>query len=169
MADLFDDIDVAAAPEAPGARGEQVLADVGAVEVPRSDHSVASGPSEFVVKCRGLPWQVQLEDVGSFFSGCDLIPGSLLFTFNSRGDCFALFATAEGHHKALAKDRQSMGSRYIEVERSDLAEYTRARDGKSVCAVARVLRPSRVVLQKRHSLTVWNAASSRPGGSPLSS
>ena len=135
MADLFDDIDtVASAPasiQQPPAT-EHAISSEENPEHAAEDHADSSAPppsSEFVVKCRGLPWQVLQEDAEVFFADCDLLPQSLLFTFNQRGEGFAMFSTLEGHRKALAKNRQSMGSRYIEIDISSMAEYHRAREG----------------------------------------
>lgn len=133
--DLFDDI--GAAQPAPEHLGGEQDANASAYEAndnvastdghaPEEEHAAAS----YVIKCRGLPWQVLYEDVESFFADCDLVAGSLLLTWNQRGDGFVLVSTDKGFRRALSKNRQSMGSRYIEVERSDMAEYSRVRDGE---------------------------------------
>ena len=145
MADLFDDID-AVVHDSAAISSLPVDSNPAAIDPVISYPDAAGlesapGASEFVIKCRGFPWQILEEDTNAFFAGCDISPGSFIYTWNQQGEGYALCQTAEGLRMALSKDRQlwrsalpaerqTSSSRHIDVERCDIAEYKRVRDGE---------------------------------------
>ncbi|XP_051896806.1 heterogeneous nuclear ribonucleoprotein H3-like isoform X2 [Pristis pectinata] len=75
----------------------------------------------FVVRIRGLPWSCTADEVLRFFSDCKILNGTagIHFTYlregRPSGEAFVQLETEEDVKCALAKDRESMGHRYIEV------------------------------------------------------
>ncbi|XP_069774174.1 heterogeneous nuclear ribonucleoprotein H3-like isoform X2 [Narcine bancroftii] len=75
----------------------------------------------YVVRIRGLPWSCTADEVLRFFSDCKILNGTagIHFTYlregRPSGEAFVQLETAEDVKCALAKDRESMGHRYIEV------------------------------------------------------
>ncbi|XP_045467613.1 heterogeneous nuclear ribonucleoprotein H2-like [Harmonia axyridis] len=82
----------------------------------------------YVVKLRGLPWSVTAEDVLKFFEDCDVMNGKngihLTTSREGRpsGEAYVEFETPEDLELALEKDRDHIGSRYIEVFKVGKAE-----------------------------------------------
>ncbi|CAH1992733.1 unnamed protein product [Acanthoscelides obtectus] len=76
---------------------------------------------EYIVKLRGLPWSATEEDIEKFFSDCKILGGKegvhLTASREGRpsGECFVELEDAEDLELALAKDRDHIGNRYIEV------------------------------------------------------
>lgn len=74
---------------------------------------------------RGLPWEVSEEDIQQFFGDLVLGAGGIYICKNqsgqNTGDGFVQFADAENFARGLEKDKQNIGSRYIEVEKSTQA------------------------------------------------
>ncbi|GCB65729.1 heterogeneous nuclear ribonucleoprotein H-like isoform X1 [Scyliorhinus torazame] len=76
---------------------------------------------DFVVRVRGLPWSCTADEVLHFFSDCKILNGTggIHFTYlregRPSGEAFVQLETEEDVKRALAKDRESMGHRYIEV------------------------------------------------------
>lgn len=72
-----------------------------------------------VLRMRGLPYSAAKEDIIDFFKEFPLTEDSIHITFNSEGratgEAFVEFATVEDAQAALAKDRMTLGSRYIEL------------------------------------------------------
>ncbi|KAJ8380503.1 hypothetical protein SKAU_G00012810 [Synaphobranchus kaupii] len=79
-----------------------------------------------VVKLRGLPYSCTEKDVAQFFSGLEIVPGGVTMVMDHRGrnsgHGFVEFVSQEVADQALAKHRQAMGSRYIEVFPSQKSE-----------------------------------------------
>uniref|UniRef100_UPI00398F1C79 heterogeneous nuclear ribonucleoprotein H2-like isoform X2 n=1 Tax=Pristiophorus japonicus TaxID=55135 RepID=UPI00398F1C79 len=75
----------------------------------------------FIVRVRGLPWSCTADEVLRFFSDCKIVNGTtgIHFTYlregRPSGEAFVQLETEEDVKRALAKDRESMGHRYIEV------------------------------------------------------
>uniref|UniRef100_A0A4W3IFD6 Heterogeneous nuclear ribonucleoprotein H3-like n=1 Tax=Callorhinchus milii TaxID=7868 RepID=A0A4W3IFD6_CALMI len=75
----------------------------------------------FVVRVRGLPWSCTVDEVLNFFSDCKIVNGTsgIHFTYlkegRPSGEAFIQLETEDDVKNALAKDRESMGHRYIEV------------------------------------------------------
>ncbi|KAL6976654.1 hypothetical protein U1Q18_025441 [Sarracenia purpurea var. burkii] len=79
-----------------------------------------------VLRMRGLPYSAGKDDILDFFKDFVLSEDSIHFTFNSEGrptgEAFVEFASAEDSEAAMAKDRMTLGSRYIELFPSSLEE-----------------------------------------------
>uniref|UniRef100_A0A915KXC6 RRM domain-containing protein n=1 Tax=Romanomermis culicivorax TaxID=13658 RepID=A0A915KXC6_ROMCU len=102
---------------------------------------------DMIVRLRGLPFGVWPDDLISFFEGIrinssytvcytsvfgvlglDIIQdGIYIVNESSRqtGDAFVQFANVDSYEKALAKDRQTVGHRYVEVFPSSYDEVNR--------------------------------------------
>jgi len=80
---------------------------------------VALGEGYSVVKLRGLPWSVTLDDITAFLSGITLPTGGvhLMNGANGRpsGLAYVELSTEEDQQEALRRDKQSIGGRYIDV------------------------------------------------------
>jgi len=87
------------------------------------------GP-EAVVKMRGLPYKVTRNDVLDFFSGLSVPLHGVHLMFNEReqptGEAFVEFASTEERERAMTKDRQHMGGRYVELFRVGRGEMLQA-------------------------------------------
>lgn len=72
-----------------------------------------------VLRMRGLPFSAGKEDIIDFFKEFTLTEDSIHIMFNSEGrstgEAFVEFASLEDSKAALAKDRMTLGSRYIEL------------------------------------------------------
>lgn len=72
-----------------------------------------------MVRLRGLPFSASESEIEDFFKGLELGPDGVVICVNfqgrSTGQAYVQFATAEVANKALERNRQHMGSRYIEV------------------------------------------------------
>ncbi|XP_026479530.1 heterogeneous nuclear ribonucleoprotein F-like [Ctenocephalides felis] len=101
-----------------------------------------------IVKLRGLPWSSTEEDIAKFFCDCEIEGGTngihLVMSIDNRptGEAYVEFASTEDLTKALAKDRNHMGNRYIEVFRTRQSEFewalrrqTNSRDWKNDAVV----------------------------------
>lgn len=87
---------------------------------------------QVIIRMRGLPFTATLQQVLEFFSrepnGCQVLDGEdgILFVYypdgRSTGDAFVLFASEDEANKALKKHREIMGTRYIELFKSTMAE-----------------------------------------------
>ena len=82
--------------------------------------------SYFCVKISGLPYTASVKEVKDFFSGLEIAPRGVHIVFNASGqaagDAFVEFVTASDCEKALQKDKQYMGRRYILVQPITKAE-----------------------------------------------
>ncbi|KAG6551429.1 hypothetical protein Mapa_007075 [Marchantia paleacea] len=72
-----------------------------------------------VVRLRGLPFSASETDIADFFKGLEMGPDGVVICVNfqgrSTGQAYVQFASAELANKALERNRQHIGSRYIEV------------------------------------------------------
>lgn len=79
-----------------------------------------------VVRLRGLPFRCTEDDVRKFFQGLDIPMGAITLQKDQdgreTGEAYVSFPSTQDAEKALAKDRQHMGHRYIEVFRSTISE-----------------------------------------------
>ncbi|XP_071917126.1 uncharacterized protein [Coffea arabica] len=79
-----------------------------------------------VLRMRGLPFSAGKDDIMEFFKDFVLSEDSIHVTFNFEGrptgEAFVEFASPEDAKAALAKDRMTLGSRYIELFPSSLEE-----------------------------------------------
>ncbi|XP_067902729.1 G-rich sequence factor 1-like [Heterodontus francisci] len=96
-----------------------------------------------VVRLRGLPFSCTTEDIHNFFAGLEIVEDGVTITTDHRGrntgDAFVQFSSQEIAEQALAKDREMIGSRYIEIFRSnknDFRLYIRPSKKLSRCPTA---------------------------------
>ncbi|XP_047942343.1 epithelial splicing regulatory protein 1-like isoform X3 [Salvia hispanica] len=83
-----------------------------------------------VLRMRGLPFSAGKDDIIDFFKNFTLSEDSIHIAFNFEGrptgEAFVEFASAEDAKAALAKDRMTLGSRYIELFQSSPDELNEA-------------------------------------------
>ncbi|XP_059665281.1 uncharacterized protein LOC132311399 [Cornus florida] len=83
-----------------------------------------------VLRMRGLPFSASKDDIMDFFKDFVLSDDLIHMTINSEGrptgEAFVEFASSEDSRAALAKDRMTLGSRYIELFPSSLEELNEA-------------------------------------------
>lgn len=83
-----------------------------------------------VLRLRGLPYSAGKDDIMDFFKDFALSEEAIHITLNSEGrksgEAFVEFASAEDSKAAMAKDRMTLGSRYIELFASSLEELNEA-------------------------------------------
>ena len=79
-----------------------------------------------VLRLRGLPFSAGKDDIMEFFKDFVLSEDSIHITMNSEGrptgEAFVEFANAEDSKAAMARDRMTLGSRYIELFPSSVEE-----------------------------------------------
>lgn len=79
-----------------------------------------------VLRMRGLPFSAGKDDIIDFFKDFTLSEESIHITYNFEGrptgEAFVVFAGADEAKAALAKDRMTLGSRYIELFQSSPEE-----------------------------------------------
>ncbi|XP_020383569.1 heterogeneous nuclear ribonucleoprotein H3-like isoform X3 [Rhincodon typus] len=96
--------------------------------VERSVLQTITMDEDFVVRVRGLPWSCTADEVLRFFSDCKILNGTagIHFTYlregRPSGEAFVQLESEEDVKRALAKDRESMGHRYIEVFETKASE-----------------------------------------------
>eukprot|EP00128_Syssomonas_multiformis_P014980 Colp12_sorted_trinity150504_noHs@3152 len=83
---------------------------------------VMVGEHEFTaVKLKGLPFSATEADIQNFFAGLRIAPNGIHIMYNHQGrpagDAFVEFVSAEDSAAAMSRNRQHMGSRYIQVIR----------------------------------------------------
>ncbi|XP_056314177.1 G-rich sequence factor 1 [Danio aesculapii] len=75
--------------------------------------------TDAVVRLRGLPYSCTEGDIIRFFSGLDVVEDGVTIILTRRGrssgEAFVEFATKTMAEKALKKDREVLGNRYIEI------------------------------------------------------
>ena len=80
------------------------------------------------VKARGLPWSASAEEVIEFFTSCQVVGGATGVHFISNydgrpsGTCYLELESQADLDAALARDKDKMGKRYIEVFEATAAE-----------------------------------------------
>jgi len=81
-----------------------------------------------VVRMRGLPFATTEEQIKSFFEGLEPLGIHILNDYLGRpsGDAYVEFSSEDAASKAMQLQRKNIGSRYIELFRSSIAELTRA-------------------------------------------
>ncbi|KAI7812926.1 G-rich sequence factor 1 [Triplophysa rosa] len=92
-----------------------------------------SSESDGVIRLRGLPFSCTEKDVIQFFSGLQIVEDGVTIILNRKGrnsgDAFVQFATKEMAGKAIERDREVMGNRYIEIFPSRKSEI-QAQNGR---------------------------------------
>nr|XP_054591437.1 RNA-binding protein 12B-B-like isoform X1 [Nothobranchius furzeri] len=96
---------------------------------PSSQHQMSSNSEDFFgVFLNGLPFSVNKREIQDFFGGLLIVEILLLKNFkglnNGRG--FVRFATEQDLIKALKRDREYIGSRYIEVKLTTIHDWHKA-------------------------------------------
>jgi len=89
------------------------------------------GPgADAVVKMRGLPYKVTRNDILDFFTGLSVPLNGVHLMFNEReqptGEAYVEFASPEDRERAMTKDRQHIGGRYVELFRVSRGELIAA-------------------------------------------
>lgn len=83
-----------------------------------------------VLRLRGLAFSAGKDDILDFFKNFTLSEDSIhiIFNFEGRptGEAFVEFASEDDAKSALAKDRMTLGSRYIELFQSSPEELNEA-------------------------------------------
>jgi len=89
--------------------------------------SRVTGP-RFVLRLRGLPWQTNLTELKEFFKGIELTEAKILYWPDGRatGEALAEFMNEEELEKGLLKNKENIGTRYIEVFKATGEEMDRA-------------------------------------------
>lgn len=76
-------------------------------------------PSDGIVMLRGIPFSCNESDIAYFFSGLDIVEDGITIVINFRGrktgEAFVQFVSQEVANQALQRDRELIGTRYIEV------------------------------------------------------
>ncbi|CAG9538533.1 unnamed protein product [Cercopithifilaria johnstoni] len=88
-------------------------------------------PYNFVVRLRGIPFSATNDDVKDFFSGLEVADVVIDKELGGRpsGEAFVRFASKQHAEMALERNRNNMGSRYVEVFRSSGDELEKSREG----------------------------------------
>ncbi|GLT74840.1 hypothetical protein SLA2020_466080 [Shorea laevis] len=83
-----------------------------------------------ILRLRGLPYSAGKDDIMEFFKDFVLAEEAIHMIMNSEGrpsgEAFVEFASAEDSKAAMAKDRKTLGSRYIELFPSSTEEMDEA-------------------------------------------
>eukprot|EP00455_Lapot_gusevi_P043379 TRINITY_DN5270_c0_g1_i3.p1 TRINITY_DN5270_c0_g1~~TRINITY_DN5270_c0_g1_i3.p1 ORF type:complete len:297 (+),score=36.73 TRINITY_DN5270_c0_g1_i3:58-948(+) len=113
--------------------------------------------SEFVVRLRGLPWNISNADIETFFAGIAVVPGGIFISTDPigkrSGEAFVQFSSANDLEEAKKMDRKLIGRRYVEVYQSGPEELRSAvqrsavADGRIDTAIA-----DDAILVKMHGL-----------------
>eukprot|EP01135_Chromosphaera_perkinsii_P011827 Nk52_evm18s2506 gene=Nk52_evmTU18s2506 len=85
-----------------------------------------------VLRLRGLPFDVRKEDIIDFFGGLGVTHNHIhicvKYDGRTTGEAYVEFSKEEDKEEGLKKNRENIGSRYIEVFDSNPGEIARARD-----------------------------------------
>jgi RNA recognition motif-containing protein len=93
--------------------------------------AMMAGPgADAVVKMRGLPYKVTRNDILDFFPGLSVPLNGVHLMFNEReqptGEAYVEFSSPEDRERAMTKDRQHIGGRYVELFRVGRGEMLAA-------------------------------------------
>lgn len=95
---------------------------------------MASEDDDCCVRLRGIPFDCNKNDIAKFFSGLEIVPRGIIIACNKvgrrTGEAYVRFKNKEMADKALDKDRQSLGRRYIEIFKSSLKEMRSVTDDR---------------------------------------
>jgi len=85
------------------------------------------GGAEAVVKMRGLPYKITRNDILEFFNGLSVPLNGVHLMYNEReqptGEAYVEFSSPEDRERAMLKDRQHIGGRYVELFRVGRSEF----------------------------------------------
>jgi len=97
--------------------------------------------NDTIVRLRGLPYICTKDDIAQFFTGLDIVHNGIVLPLDSSGrstgESFVEFSTSEDASAGLAKHKEKIGHRYIEIFNSTRREM---REAQSMDRGAR-LRP----------------------------
>lgn len=83
----------------------------------------------FVIRMRGIPFASTAYDVQTFFNGFRILSKGIHFYYNSQGrptgEAFVEFEYEDDYHRALLKNEELMGDRYIELFPSSIRELAK--------------------------------------------
>lgn len=86
----------------------------------------AESSEPVVVRMRGLPWQADASAVAKWVAPVEVAPESVHFIMNNvgrpSGDCIVVLRSQDEAAAVIAKHRELMGTRYIEVFKSTAQE-----------------------------------------------
>ena len=86
--------------------------------------------ADSVVKMRGLPYKVTRNDILDFFPSLSVPLNGVHLMFNEReqptGEAYVEFSSPEDRERAMTKDRQHIGGRYVELFRVGRGEMLAA-------------------------------------------
>merc|ERR1719163_514577 len=86
--------------------------------------------TDAVVKMRGLPYKATRNNILDFFPGLSVPLNGVHLMFNEReqptGEAYVEFSSQEDRERAMSKDRQHIGGRYVELFRVNRAEMIQA-------------------------------------------
>jgi len=78
--------------------------------------------SDGFVRLRGLPFEATKKDIAAFFVGIEIAPYGITLTMDQdgrpSGDAYVEFTSPEEAEKALKKNKERIGHRYIEIFKS---------------------------------------------------
>lgn len=98
-------------------------------------NSVQLPAKDGVIRLRGLPYSCTEADIITFFSGLDVVNDGITFVKDrkgrNKGEAYVQFVSHEIAEKALHKDREVMGNRYVEVFPSQKSEIQRSTEPTS--------------------------------------
>ncbi|KAL4511703.1 hypothetical protein ABPG72_012548 [Tetrahymena utriculariae] len=83
--------------------------------------------SACIVKIRGLPYNATDQDIQKFFKDSQIVQNGIQKVYDGKrpsGEAFIIFATKLDAQKAIERDKEKMGTRYIEIFLSHLKEFT---------------------------------------------
>mmetsp|Transcript_9882 Transcript_9882/g.14703 ORF Transcript_9882/g.14703 Transcript_9882/m.14703 type:complete len:317 (-) Transcript_9882:229-1179(-) len=91
---------------------------------------IQEGDHTGILRMRGLPFSATDGDIMQFFEEYKLVKESVVFTFRNdgrpSGEAYVKFQSAEDSKRAMSLNRQSMGSRYIELFIASEDEHSRS-------------------------------------------
>uniref|UniRef100_A0AC34QPH8 RRM domain-containing protein n=1 Tax=Panagrolaimus sp. JU765 TaxID=591449 RepID=A0AC34QPH8_9BILA len=106
-----------------------------------------------VVRTRGLPWQASDQDVALFFSGLNIAPGGIALCLSPdgrrNGEALVRFESCIHREMALARHRQFLHNRYIEVYRATGDDFLKVAVGSDLQAVQFASRQAAMIVRMR--------------------
>jgi len=89
-----------------------------------------------VMRMRGLPYTATYEDIVNFFEGLDLVQDGIHFEYEGNlkptGSCFVLFESPKIMNEAFKRNKEKLGSRYVELFRANVDELENAKRSKDI-------------------------------------
>jgi len=112
-----------------------------------------------VVRMRGLPWSATPQDIRDFFSGLEVTQDGIVLARNAdgrvTGEAYVLFHDEENFQRAMTRNREHIGKRYIELFKSSGEEMELALKRAIASPVSQPrpkLPPTRPRMNSSHSV-----------------